>query len=136
MPTIGFVDAGQWLYYRYQLLVPNANVSFAVTVLTGDPDIFISTTSPTPGWGNNNWMAANPGGDELVVAHVGDPGYANSGNPYYIGIYAYGTINASYLLTVQAQVRRRGKVARHRYPPPTTYARLAGPRRERQHRAH
>lgn len=104
MPVIGFIESGQSLYYRYQLLVPNANVSFAVTVLSGDPDIFISTSSPTPGWLNNNWMSAFPG-DKVVVAHLGDTGYVNAGNPYYIGVYAYGAINASFILTVQAQVR-------------------------------
>ena len=105
---VGFVDAGKFQYYKYNLLA-NANITFTVTVLSGDPDIFISTKYPQPGWGYSDWQSTTPG-DEVIFVGSADPGYLGAGNTYYIGIQAYGNLNASYLLLAKA-VSRAGQAA-------------------------
>lgn len=107
---VGSAPAGQYAFFVYQLLIPNANVTFTVTSISGDPDIFVSTSVQFPGWGNGwNWAGANIG-DEQITARVGDPGYKSAGNPYYIGINAYGSANATFILTVIAEVRARTRL--------------------------
>lgn len=89
----GTVNHGQYRYYVYRNTDPLATVSFAVTPFGGDPDLFVSTTNPTPTAGNCTWASTGIGRD-VVEIFPEDSHYCANCN-YYVGVSAWST-NASY----------------------------------------
>ena len=64
MPNIIALQANSYVYYRYTL-TNYLPVSIAVTPLTGDPDLFVSTIVTKPNMTNFQWRS-NGFGNEVV----------------------------------------------------------------------
>jgi hypothetical protein len=48
------VQTNTYAYYSFTL-INNAPLSISVTPYSGDPDLFVSTTTTTPSFGNYQW---------------------------------------------------------------------------------
>uniref|UniRef100_A0A6A7G9P6 Ubiquitin fusion degradation protein 1 homolog n=1 Tax=Hirondellea gigas TaxID=1518452 RepID=A0A6A7G9P6_9CRUS len=80
------VSANSYRYYKIKLVHPELGVRFALTPLTGDPDLYISTSIEQPTVSQHDW-AANTSQAKLLGVHPGDPKFSE--NWYFIGVYAY-----------------------------------------------
>jgi len=78
--------------------VRKVNVLFALTALTGDPDLYISTTEQKPGPGTNNTdSSTSKGSDAFEYVNV-EPAV------YYIGVHAASSKSTKFsLIVVQTQ---------------------------------
>eukprot|EP01041_Mallomonas_annulata_P003044 gene3044-5962_t len=111
----GHVNKMQYRYYTYTNTDSIADISFSVTPITGDPDIFINSykkSSPSsssdssstsndnkmnlPTKGASQWQSYRPGGDSILISYK-ETAFCYDCE-YIIGIYGYK--NASYTLLV------------------------------------
>jgi hypothetical protein len=90
-PQSGFVQSQDWQYYRFYAGITGLPMTVALNALTGDPDLYMSTTVTRPDHDNYDWVAQAVGSDVLTVQSplIGW---------YYIGVYGWQT--SSFTLTV------------------------------------
>lgn len=93
----GIASRGGYAYYSMVTsAVANSRFTFAVTPLSGDPDIYVGTsvrgqTTPTQGVPSSYCWSSTGLGRDVVEIQPSDPCYCN--NPqctYYIGVYNAG----------------------------------------------
>jgi hypothetical protein len=98
----GNTKAGQYQYFIYAQLNKLVPIVFTVTPITGDPDIFISTSISRPNATSYTWSGQSAS-TEIVYILPTDPNVINCAIPciYYIGVLAFGLRSSSY--TIQAQ---------------------------------
>ncbi|RYY38844.1 hypothetical protein EON62_00200 [archaeon] len=101
IPTIGIVANAEFRYYTFTSTV-DTNISVTLTALAGDPDIFLSTTTPQPSMVNYDWAGAGFM-NEFVRIHTTDAAYVAPPGTYYISVYGWGATN-SYSLVVTQEV--------------------------------
>jgi hypothetical protein len=95
----GYVSTGQYEYFAYQLNVPT-NISIICTVLSGNPDIFVSTVNTQPSWNNYTWSSIGYG-DEVVIIRSNDPNYLAPPGIYYISVYG-DSVNTTFSIEASA----------------------------------
>ena len=102
VPVQAYVAASNFAYFKY-VVAHAADVTITVTTQSGDPDLFVSALTPTPSAFNNSWSSATGNGqDEIVVMHPADAGYpAAAPFTVYIGVWAYGFVNATFIVTAK-----------------------------------
>ncbi|KAL0487436.1 hypothetical protein AKO1_000834, partial [Acrasis kona] len=99
-PQTGQTKRGKFVYFTYTRI---SNDPFVITVtpFSGDPDLYISQTTITPGPGSSTWSASSTGDDTITIDPSEPP--AATSSVYYIGVRAftdaYYTIYASSVKT-------------------------------------
>jgi hypothetical protein len=76
----------------YNFVVSNwVPLTIAVTPITGDPDVFVSTLVRQPNITSNQWRS-NGFGNEVIYISTTDPKFQSCGIPcvFYIGVLAWG----------------------------------------------
>lgn len=101
----GSVGSGNTDYYKFSLLQRDVDVTFSVSAMYGDPDMFIGMgKNQHPRMGNATWAQMSLGADTLTLQNdeikkhcIPDPA---NGKPcdFFIGVY--GWRNCSYAITV------------------------------------
>jgi hypothetical protein len=94
------VDAGEYAHFVFHNTDPQASLSFALTPISGDPDMYIATF-PNPTMYNRSWQSAGTGRDVIEVYPI-DPNYCAAPCSYFISVTGFLT-NASF--SIVAQVR-------------------------------
>jgi hypothetical protein len=92
-PISGFVQQDEWQYYRFQASLAGLPMILALNSLTGDPDLYVSTTISRPNREDAELHSAAVGSDVLTI-NAADVRLGW----YYIGVY--GWRSSSYTLTV------------------------------------
>jgi hypothetical protein len=82
----GWVDTGKYQYYTFDVRGDEVDVSFVVTPITGDPDIYVSAVSPKPTKDNKQWFSQRSGGDAVHIEYADDNFVRGR---YHIAVYAY-----------------------------------------------
>lgn len=112
IPTRGEVSEASYKYYRFAVQDSAADVTFALTPLSGeDVRLFASVQSPTnpgslPTRAVHQWAGAEYGGQVIIVPHT-DPA-ACSDCSYLVGVTA--PRNSSYFITATLTVGGTGRV--------------------------
>ncbi|EFC40418.1 predicted protein [Naegleria gruberi] len=90
----GHVEAGNSVIYKFEnipeLATDNSTLSFIVTTLSGDADIYVSTTG-APDFTNPNtyqWKSVIQDGTDTVTLSKTTEGY-KSGGPYYVAVNGF-----------------------------------------------
>jgi hypothetical protein len=94
------VDANEYVYYVFRNTYPQASLSFALSPISGDPDMYIATF-PGPTRTNRTWQSSGIGRD-VVEVFPNDPNFCVAPCNYYIAVTGWLT-NASF--SIVAQVR-------------------------------
>ena len=90
------VAQGNFVYYQFNAsaMIPqlqgNEQLGIALTALSGDPDLYISTTG-NPTTNSYNWVGTWYGGDLIRIGYT--QGYQSTAT-FYVGVY--GNTQASY----------------------------------------
>ena len=97
VPMRDVVFEGGHSFFVFHNDQPGAAISIVLTPVTGDPDMFVSTTNPRPTTrSNSQWSAMRLGGDVLDI-YPGQQGACIAPCNYYIGVTAYRN-NASFVI--------------------------------------
>lgn len=91
------VIVGELDYYTFLLDSDFSSLKISLTTVSGDPDLFVSTTIKRPGVGNYTWLSYRYGSDTLII----DPSKDSSACThctYYIAVY--GAYESTYSITV------------------------------------
>eukprot|EP00598_Pedospumella_elongata_P002386 CAMPEP_0184975878 /NCGR_PEP_ID=MMETSP1098-20130426/6959_1 /TAXON_ID=89044 /ORGANISM="Spumella elongata, Strain CCAP 955/1" /LENGTH=2755 /DNA_ID=CAMNT_0027498653 /DNA_START=79 /DNA_END=8346 /DNA_ORIENTATION=+ len=99
VPVMDHVNKGEKDYFSFYLDQSFVSVSFALTTLSGDPDIYVSTTvgHPAPDSVNSTWRSSDYGPDVLVINPRTDP-KACYHCMYYIAVI--GNLESTYTISV------------------------------------
>lgn len=100
VPSSDVVAAGEYSYFVFNLLRPDSAVTFQLTPLSGDPDLFASTTvhRPTMLEGHYTWVA-NTLDDDIITIQPDDPRGCNGQScAIYLGVYGFSG-SSSFTLT-------------------------------------
>jgi hypothetical protein len=81
-----WLDTGSWTYYSFFLTNPNAVLTFVVTPLSGDPDLYVSTINSRPSQDNATWISRMLGADAVEI-DPSDPNFVLG--TYFVGVFAY-----------------------------------------------
>jgi hypothetical protein len=81
IPQHSLASRSEFQYYSFNQ-TQAGRILISVTAVAGDPDIFVSTKTQKPDWGNYEWAHIDVGTDYLIIP-VGSVG------TYYIGVYGY-----------------------------------------------
>jgi hypothetical protein len=87
-PVLGNVYQGSYVYYQFVTSKFNTSINIALTMFTGDADIFVSTKTPTPGYFNTTWAGVSLGNEVIVISNS-DPNFIMAPATYYIGVYGW-----------------------------------------------
>jgi len=82
---------GQYQYFYYINNQPGTSVTFALTALTGDPDMYISTRTTRPNATSFEYRSTMAGSDAVVI----DDSKATT---YYVGVYGF--FNSTFYVAV------------------------------------
>ena len=82
-------------YYQFTNPLSEGAITITVTPFSGDPDLYVSTSTPTPTMQDYEWSAMAYGADHITLDYTVD-GYVIG--EYYIGVYAW--TNTSFTITV------------------------------------
>eukprot|EP00456_Euglypha_rotunda_P062825 TRINITY_DN5302_c0_g1_i1.p1 TRINITY_DN5302_c0_g1~~TRINITY_DN5302_c0_g1_i1.p1 ORF type:complete len:573 (-),score=52.98 TRINITY_DN5302_c0_g1_i1:11-1729(-) len=86
-PAKGTVKAGEWLYYRFQIVDVNMALKFQLSSRKGDADLYISAKT-TPTQTNATWSAKqSTSASDSVTIEPDDPEFSKSW--YFIGVFGY-----------------------------------------------
>jgi hypothetical protein len=91
IPAYGTVQRNQYTYFRYTA-TSNMPLTIAVSSLSGDPDLFVSTTNMRPNVTDKQWYSNAVGGQELVYIDPSiDPRAQACGVPcvYAVGVLGW-----------------------------------------------
>ena len=82
----GYVPSNQYTYYSFRVPEPRMRVSVQMTVLGGDPDLFISRTNPRPMQGTNEWSS-----EDSITFDWTHPAFGGGSmeGVYYVAVWAY-----------------------------------------------
>lgn len=98
LATSRSVSANGYVYFAYAPPVQGL-ITIAVTTISGDPDVYVSTQTAYPTQQTWTWAEATPNADEIVFIPTTDPNYVGPPNGvYYIGVYGYGGANATFTI--------------------------------------
>jgi hypothetical protein len=97
VPRSSWANAQQYKYYKFTLTYSMADMTILVTPMTGDPDLYVSTTSQVPSTNNYQWKAVAYGSDAINIDYT-DPNYIQG--TYYIAVYAYTNTTFTLVVTV------------------------------------
>jgi hypothetical protein len=105
VPMRGSIGSGNTDYYKFTLLQKDVDVSFSVSAMYGDPDLFIGMGSiHHPRIGNATWSQMSLGADTLTLqfddikSHCVPVPSLGKGCDFFVGVY--GWQNSSYAITV------------------------------------
>lgn len=103
-PVQGSVSSGQYLYYQAQAQDVTDDIFFDLTPISGDPDLYISCKSHgLPTASHYTWSSTAPGSDDEHIAVLpSDAQRCQKGDPFYIGVLAYGANDASFTVVVSS----------------------------------
>lgn len=96
VPVASFVAQGQYRYFQFTA-TQSAGLQIIMTPRSGDPDLTVSATNPTPTLTDGTWVAAGMGFEIINIA-TSDPNYV-AGGTYAIGVYGWSG-NCTFSLTV------------------------------------
>lgn len=100
VPSQASVNEGKYVYFRFGVDVAGTTLSFTVTPINGDPDMFVSTTNERPTNGDSTWSATRAGTDTIDI-FADDPGRCAEPCTYFIGVRAFGSDAAFTLVAKQ-----------------------------------
>lgn len=106
----GFVDAGDWAYFRYTLSDRASTLVITLDQLSGDSDVFVgcdsnaNTTRPTDKAGSYIWRSSGVG-QEVVVIPPTDKRACGPTCSYYLGVTTYRR-NATFAVTARTRTTR------------------------------
>ena len=86
IPVPGVVASGSYKYFSYSVQDINTFLFITVSTITGDPDLYVSTSNNKPNVTSYQWRSTYSGSDTVVVKPTDK--YFKTGI-YYISIYAY-----------------------------------------------
>lgn len=98
--------AGVYDYYYLSVLSPDADVTFSLTALAGDPDLYVAVWSdPTfrPTAGNSTWSGTFYGSDVVSIPAT-DPDSCSTACNYIVGVSCSGGSSCRYALTGTTQI--------------------------------
>ena len=104
----GRAEINAFSYFSYFHTDAGGDVEIALTGLTGDPDIYVSTNGVLPNRDSYTWRSAAGGNDYLTIT-TDDPNYCTDCD-YIVGIYAWSDPST---FTVMAN---SGECMRNLYP--------------------
>lgn len=96
VPVVSFVAQGQYRYFQFTA-TQSAGLQIIMTPRSGDPDLTVSATDPSPTLIDGTWVAAGMGFEIINIA-TSDPNYVADGT-YTIGVYGWNG-NATFSLVV------------------------------------
>jgi hypothetical protein len=85
IPQQDNILAGKYDYFQFDVSQSSCRVSFTVTAITGDPDIYISTVTQKPTSTNFERAGTAGGSDQIDYT----PSQAAQPRTYFIGVFAY-----------------------------------------------
>jgi hypothetical protein len=96
-----FASSSSYEYYVFHTNDSASPVTFTVTPFSGDPDLYVSTSTAMPRAGNSMWRSTGFG-EEHVTIVPSDPGACkNATCNYYVGVNGFGNTNASYSILAE-----------------------------------
>lgn len=105
VPTLWSTSAKAYTDFVFQFKSPiNSSLSFGLTSLSGDPDLYVTLTNPPARLGKSTWSARSLGSDFLYISHD-DPKYVPSGN-YYAAVQGYSDTVYSFTASTEDQNHR------------------------------
>lgn len=94
IPLIGYVERGGYKYYKIMKRTLNtSSLNFVLTPLTGDPDLYVSNSTPTPDIHTYDYKS-----NSFNLAMESVEIYNHSQGWWYIGVHAFGALNSTYNL--------------------------------------
>lgn len=102
VPVRGSLYSNQWAYYVLDLET-ETDFTVSVTPLSGDPDMYISTTYEHPNSTNYDWMSTNYRSDSITIPKTHPKSCV--GCSFYIGVRAYSPTTYYITATFQNNVQ-------------------------------
>lgn len=97
VPVFDHADPGETDFFSFFLRDSHEKLTLSLAPLSGDPDLYVSTTLQYPGPRNYTWKATNYGADTLTI----DPGQDSRACDhcmYFIAVYGASSSPSSYTL--------------------------------------
>jgi len=110
--VLGGAGRGQYVYYYLEVDSFEDDITITVTPLSGDPDLYVSTTNHTPSAADNQWAGVAYRDDSVVITrfdtHYCLPSSSSTSCVYYIAVYGYSncrySISASFTSSQSLQI--------------------------------
>jgi len=96
IPFMSWASDGTYKFFQFTNPLANGAVTITVTPFSGDPDIYMSTSTPSPTMDDYDWAAMAYGADSLTVDYTEDNFVIGE---FYIGVY--GWMNTSFTITAR-----------------------------------
>lgn len=97
IPQQDNIIGGQYDYFQFSLSGSNCAMTIAVTAVTGDPDIYVSTLVQYPNSTHYEQRAYQAGSDQIDYSGITGP------KTYFISVYAYSNTSFSIIANTLCQ---------------------------------
>ena len=110
IPMSGIVHSKTYQYYSYIMTSNTADLIIILTSLTGDCDLFLSTTNKHPVISNFTWISMRYGNDILTIPHTELLTHCHNNTICNIFIGVYGYQNSSYSLIINTDLSYKNRI--------------------------
>ena len=86
IPQAGAINAGAYEYYTFAVPMAPAVVYFTITSMSGDADLYVSTTNPKPSFSDSTWKAFSIGSVAVTIRSDKDPNFKVG--TYYLAVHS------------------------------------------------
>eukprot|EP00762_Andalucia_godoyi_P002719 ANDGO_03289.mRNA.1 hypothetical protein len=115
LPLIFSTPSAQYVDYVFVPDAANKSLSFSLTRLNGDPDLYVGIQNPPTRRGNARWSLTSSSSEFLYINHITDPLFV-VGSTYYTSVYGYNSAGTTYSLTASVEDQGHLTTLLERFP--------------------